>query len=157
MSDHVKPATPATDFLQRWEHTPSLNALRELISVAEQVPAAIARRAGLSATEMAALRMLMRATCSPGELAASLGVTTAASSGIIDRLQAREMVSRQPHEQDKRRMHVVITDQGREAVLRQLLPMYSALQELDASITPSQRETIAAYLQASAAAMRALV
>ena len=67
----------------------SLDALQELADVAGQVPHEVARRAGLSTSELHSLRHLMNTPMGPVELARALGVTSAASSGVVDRLVAR--------------------------------------------------------------------
>lgn len=162
MPTRRKPPLPpavatASEYVEQLERSPSLVALRELITVLEQVPGALARRANLSATELSALQLLIRASHSPGDLARGLGVTTAASSGIIDRLVARGFAQRQPHQSDRRRMHVLITEGGREHLMGHLLPMYAALQELDAQLNAAQREQIAKYLQGASGAMQRLL
>ena len=48
------------------------------------------------------------------ELAELLACDNSNVTGIIDRLEARGLVARQPFEQDRRVKHVVLTGQGEE-------------------------------------------
>lgn len=135
----------------------SLEALQELVDVAGQVPHEVARRAGLSVSELHSLRHLMTAPLGPVELARELGVTSAASSGVVDRLVARGHAERRPHPDDGRRTEVVITDSGRLEILQRLAPMFSGLAETDSALTDDEREVVERYLRGAIAAMRALM
>ena len=129
-----------------YEHSPTLDALQELVDVAGQVPHEVARRAGLSVSELHSLRHLMSAPMGPVELARELGVTSAASSGIVD-----------PHADDGRRTEVVITESGRVEVFTRLAPMFRGLAEVDSSLSPEERDVVERYLRGATAAMKALM
>ena len=134
----------------------SLDALQELVDVAAQVPREVARKSGLSTSELHSLRHLMATPMGPVELARLLGVTSAASSGVVDRLVARGHAERRPHPEDGRRTEVVITESGRVEVFRVLAPMFAALAELDSSLTDTEHELVERYLRGATAAMRAV-
>ena len=135
----------------------SLDALQELVDVAGQVPHEVARRAGLSTSELHSLRHLMDTPMGPVELARALGVTSAASSGVVDRLVARGHAQRRPHADDGRRTEVVITESGRLEVFERLAPMFAALSALDSSLTDDERDLVERYLRGATAAMRTLM
>lgn len=145
---------PGTKFAASWEQTGSLDALRECTDVAARVRGVVAREAGLSESELTALEHLVRQPVGPAELARLLKVTTAASTGIVDRLAAHGHVTRVPHDQDRRRTQVVVTATGREEVLRRLLPMFRVLREIDASFTAAEREVVERYLRGATEAFR---
>jgi DNA-binding MarR family transcriptional regulator len=140
-----------------WRRTGSLAALQELVEVSETVPAVVARQAGLSTSELHSLRHLMRGPLGPVELGRLLGVTSAASSGVVDRLVSRGHAERRSHPGDGRRTEVVITDSGRAEVLARLQPMFAALADLDASLDDHDREVVERYLLGATAAMRNLM
>jgi DNA-binding MarR family transcriptional regulator len=140
-----------------WRMSGTLAALQELIDVAEAVPPAVARRAGLSTSELHSLRHLSASPMGPVELARVLGVTSAASSGVVDRLVARGHAERRPHPEDGRRTEVVITDSGRAEVLSRLQPMFASLAALDNDLTDEQREVVERYLRGATEAMRRLL
>lgn len=134
--------------------TPTLLALRELLSVSSHVAPSIARRIGLSHTELSTLELLTDESVGPAELARHLGVTTAASSGIVDRLESRGHVVRRPHASDGRRTEVEITPSGRAEVMAELAPMFGALHELDQQLTAEDSAAVEAYLRGAIAALK---
>jgi DNA-binding MarR family transcriptional regulator len=140
-------AGPASSFADSWEQTGSLVALRAVIEKGSRLRHLIARRAGLAENHLVAMEHLMREPLGPAELARILDVSTAASSGIVDRLVDHGHVRRRPHEQDRRRTQVEVTDSGREDVLAQLLPMFRSLDELDRSFTTEERAVVERYLR----------
>ena len=144
--------TPAD--LTRAMGTSTLQLLRELLDVGQRSGPAVARRANLTHSELVALEQLTRHAWGPGELAHHLGVTSAAASGIVDRLVARGHVERRPHADDGRRTQVVLTESGRQEVLGHLMPMFAALSELDRSLGDEDREVVDRYLTGAIAAIR---
>lgn len=135
----------------------SLQSLRELVALAGAVGPAVAKRAQLSHSELNALEMLMEDDLGPVELARRLGVTSAAASGIVDRLEAHGHVNRVPHPIDGRRVSVVITDSARVEVIGHLMPMFLALAELDGRLSDAEREVVERYLQGAVEAIRRLL
>ncbi|WP_243058367.1 MarR family winged helix-turn-helix transcriptional regulator [Nocardioides sp. SR21] len=138
---------PASAFTDSWEQTGSLMALREAIERGGRLRHVIARRAGLSESDLVAMEHLMREPLGPGELARILDVTTAASTGLVDRLAQRGHVQRHPHELDRRRTQVEVTPSGREEVLTHLLPMFLSLDRLDKSFDDAERAVVERYLR----------
>lgn len=145
-------AGPASEFADAWEQTGSLVALRAAIAAAGRVRHVIARRAGLSESDLVAMEHLLDTPVGPGELARRLDVTTAAATGLVDRLERRGHVARHPHDRDRRRTTVEVTPSGREEVLAHLLPMFVALDRLDRSFTVEERALVERYLRGAAAA-----
>ncbi|MFL6168556.1 MAG: MarR family winged helix-turn-helix transcriptional regulator [Ornithinibacter sp.] len=135
----------------------SLDALQELVDVAALVPHEVARRAGLSTSELHSLRHLMENPMGPVELARALGVTSAAASGVVDRLVARGHAQRRPHADDGRRTEVLITESGRLEVFERLAPMFAALAELDSSLSEEEHTVVERYLRGATGAMRAVM
>src|SRR5687768_7639336 len=68
--------------------------------------------AGLSLRQYAALSGIRQGASSPGELARLWQVTPAVITGIIDRLERRELVRREPDPNDRRRLRLALTDAG---------------------------------------------
>jgi DNA-binding MarR family transcriptional regulator len=135
----------------------TLQLIMELTDVSGLLPHALARRTGLSESELHSLRHLIAGPLGPNDLARTLGVTSAASSGIVDRLEARGHVSRQPHPTDKRRTVVVISDSGRSEVLTEMRPMFEALVAADARLGDKERPIVEAYVRDIIDAMRTLL
>lgn len=149
-------AGPASSFADSWEQTGSLLALREAINRGNRLRHVLARRAGLSESDLVAMEHLMAEPLGPGDLARILDVTTAASTGLVDRLVQRGHVQRHPHELDRRRTQVEVTPSGREEVLTHLLPMFRELDRLDRSFTAEERAVVERYLRGVIAAFENL-
>lgn len=141
-----------TEFGGRW--TPSVLALRELTRWSTRLQHVLSRRTGLSPTDLSALDLLSRGAVGPAELARQLDVSTAAATGIVDRLEARGHAARQPIPGDRRRVGVHITDSGRSDSMRHLSPMFVALLANDESFTPQERDVVARYLNGAVDSMR---
>lgn len=71
--------------------------------------------AGLSLRQYAALSGIRQGASSPGELARLWRVTPAVITGVVDRLERRELVRREPDPGDRRRLRLVLTDTGMAA------------------------------------------
>lgn len=140
-----------------WRQTHTLDLLRELTRVAAEVRPAVARRARLSESELIALEHLMAGALGPVEVGRRLGVTSAASTGIVDRLESRGHVRRAPHPVDRRRTEVSITDSGRSEVLGFLMPMFRSLAAMDAELSDDEREVVDRYLGQAIASFRAVL
>ncbi|WP_210651044.1 MarR family winged helix-turn-helix transcriptional regulator [Nocardioides sp. SYSU D00065] len=130
-----------------WDASATLTALRELVTTGARVNHVVARRAGISDTELVTLEHLSREQIGPAEVARRLEVSTAAATGIVDRLVSRGHVRRQPHAADRRRTELVLTESGRRAVVSHLLPMFVALDRLDRDFSDEERAVVERYLR----------
>jgi DNA-binding MarR family transcriptional regulator len=99
----------------------------------------------------------MGGSLGPVEVGRRLGVTSAASTGIVDRLESRGHVHRAPHPDDRRRTEVSITDSGRSEVLGYLMPMFRSLAQLDAELSEDERAVVDRYLAKAVAAFQAVL
>ncbi|MDN4172438.1 MarR family winged helix-turn-helix transcriptional regulator [Nocardioides sp. SOB77] len=129
-------------------------ALRELVEAGARMRHTVARAAGLGEHEMVALQHLSRRAIGPAELARLLGVSTAASTGIVDRLAARGHVVRRAHADDRRRTEVHLTESGRAEVLAHLSPMLTALRALEQEFDDHERAVVERYLLGATRALR---
>lgn len=130
-----------------WDQTGSLVALRDLLAVAQRLQRTVADRAGLSERELEAMAHLAREPLGPAEVARRLDVSTAASTGIVDRLVARGHAERRPHPCDRRRTVVHVTPSGRQEASTHLRPMFDALASLDAGFSADERAVVERYLR----------
>ena len=130
-----------------WDVSGTLVALRELVTTGARVNHVVARRAGISDTELVTLEHLSREQIGPAEVARRLEVSTAAATGIVDRLVSRGHVERRPHAADRRRTELVLTDSGRGEAVGHLLPMFVALDRLDREFSVEEREVVERYLR----------
>jgi DNA-binding MarR family transcriptional regulator len=144
------------DRIGEWEQSSTLELLRQLTRLSEQVAPTIARRASLTHNELRALEHLMDQPMGPGELGRVLGVSSAAASGIIDRLETRGHAQRASHASDGRRTSVTISDSGRIEVVGHLMPMFRELAALDMSLSDEERAVVDRFLAGAVRALRAV-
>ena len=117
----------------------------------------MARRAGLTHNELRALEHLMDQPMGPGDLGRLLGVSSAAASGIIDRLEARGHAQRASHASDGRRTSVTISASGREEVVGYLMPMFRELAVIDAGLSEERPVAVDRFLRGAIRALRTLI
>jgi len=79
--------------------------------------------------------------CSQNQLGQQIAMDAATIKGVIDRLKAKGLVSLAAHEEDRRRLVVTLTDEGR-ATLATLLPLARQIsEETLAPLTEKEKAT----------------
>ncbi len=87
-----------------------LRALRQELLTTTAEPAGDRRRSGLTGPQVSAIRALLGfGSATVTELARRLNLSHSTTSGIVDRLQARGLVTRQPDPRDRRYTRVEVT------------------------------------------------
>lgn len=125
-------------------------AVLQAFRVYRAAEAAMRRRTrdsmSMGENELLVLRYLLKAQgegrlVAPTELSRYLGISTASTTALIDRLQASGHVVRQPHPSDRRSVHIVATDETDTEVRATLGRMHermiaavSHLDERDAAV-----------------------
>lgn len=145
------------EWVRDWQQTETLLAVREMLDIGRRVGPAVAKRAGMSAMEMAALEQLSLGPMGPAELGRRLGVTSAAATGIIDRLREYGHVERRPHGSDRRRTEVHMTASGVQESIGLLLPMFVEMAAADDELTEEERAVVLRYLRRMTQAMRYVI
>ncbi|GAA2397412.1 MarR family transcriptional regulator [Nonomuraea africana] len=117
---------------------------------------AVAARMGLGMTEEKALDLLQRhGPLTAGELCEHTGLAPASVSGLIDRLEAKELVRRVRDARDRRRV-IVEVNHDRLAGFGELFDdLVSGLTELYASYSDEQLELILDFLTRATAVQHA--
>ena len=140
-----------------WHATATLETLRSLLEAGARIRHEVSRRAHLSDVELATLERLSHGPIGPAELARHLDVTSAAATGIVDRLSRRGHLERVPDEDDRRRTQLHITTSATGEVRRHLRPMFEGLARVDAEFTPEERAVVERYLRGALEAVRAAI
>ena len=112
---------------------------------------AIANRAGLSATDHKYLGLLMqKKKMTAGEIGEITGLTTGAVTGLIDRLEKKQLVAREPDQHDRRKVIIVPNSEKALALLK---PLFSDLQKktekLISTFTDEEINTIKRYFESA--------
>jgi DNA-binding MarR family transcriptional regulator len=107
-------------------------ALRETSAQTVLFSQAVADHVGLNATDLEALDLLVRhGPMTAGRLAELTGLTTGAVTGLVDRLERRGYVRREPHPSDRRS---VMVRPLTEVALQDLEPCYAPMSEAMAEL-----------------------
>jgi DNA-binding MarR family transcriptional regulator len=107
-------------------------ALRETSAQSVLFSQAVADHVGLNATDLEALDLLVRHGPMPaGRLAELTGLTTGAVTGLVDRLERRGYVRREPHPSDRRS---VVVHPLTDVAVRDLEPCYAPMSQAMAEL-----------------------
>lgn len=80
-------------------------------------------------------------------LAEKMGVTTGTLTVLVDRLEAKGMVRRRPHGQDRRAILVELTDKGRQCSEEHHRLHLDLTREISSGLTPEQTGALAQMLE----------
>lgn len=102
---------------------------------------------GMGENDLLTLRYLLKAQSedrlvSPAELARYLGVSTASTTAIIDRLERSRHVRRRPHPTDRRSIVVDATTETDEEVRRTLGDMHARMLDAVRGMTPDETRIV---------------
>jgi DNA-binding MarR family transcriptional regulator len=85
---------------------------------------AVGQRLGVNVTDMKCLDiMTLRGSASPSELAKHTGLSTGATTAMLDRLEIAGLIERRPHPTDRRGTIVILS----KAAMRKLPMMFESL------------------------------
>jgi DNA-binding MarR family transcriptional regulator len=99
---------------------------------------AVGRALGLNPTDLRCLDWLVDGPRTVGQLAEATGLRPAATTTMVDRLTTKGFVRRVPSDDDRRRVIVEMTDEGREQTWACYGPMVEEGQQLLATTSPEQ-------------------
>lgn len=147
---------PSRGAPERPQHAPETVALRDLATAGSEASTALARRMTMHPTDLAAMSHIAYAAqqLGPGELSSRLGITPAATTDLIDRLEAAGHLLRERNPDDRRRVRLVPTESAKAAVRSQLADLLDRLDSVSEDFSADERAAIQRYLEAAAAAYR---
>jgi DNA-binding MarR family transcriptional regulator len=103
-------------------------AIRALTLVFTRYRALLGDRYNVGPSAGAALgRLHIEGPQTPSQLASWLGVSTATTTEILDRLERARLVTRAPHPTDRRKLVITLTDPARELISHHLLAPLTAI------------------------------
>jgi DNA-binding MarR family transcriptional regulator len=139
---------PAATSQPRWDVAPPTVLLREFLRVSEDFERRLGRELAVNPTDLTAMEHLIQSgPLSPSEIAARLGVTTAAATAIVDRLTRIGHVHRQPNQHDRRGVLVVPEPGSIHRALGVIRPRVQAVDEALREFDEAEQRAIAAYLE----------
>ena len=108
---------------------------------------AVGERLGVNVTDMECLALIyFKGLTSPSELSRYTGLTSGATTAMLDRLERAHLVERRPNPQDRRGTLIVLTNERNEEVGGLFASGREAIDRLNSSYSESELETIAGYL-----------
>lgn len=105
-----------------------------------------AREYGLTVQQGQLLCVLMGRPYGMGDLGATLGLEKSSLTGLVDRAVRRGLVRREPDPDDRRAVHVVLTDEGRDLAEDFYAATCRRVDELAAGLPATDRDRLAALL-----------
>ena len=132
----------------RWQVEPETKALRVLQTAMTDAETAMARRMRLGQTDMAAMTHLAsaRQPVGPGWLSARLGLTPAAATELVDRLEKAGHLARERDRSDRRRVNLIPTAGSLIEVNDHLRPLLDSVDAVAAEFTEHERSAILRFL-----------
>jgi DNA-binding MarR family transcriptional regulator len=130
-----------------------LESLRRWQAAARELSEASRRYMKLNDSDMRAIRMMIRAQqqgllVTPKDIAHEVGISSASTTKLIDRLVSGGHLTRVPHPSDRRTMCLQVTESTRrsahDTIGRQHARRFSAVASLDAK----EREAVVRFLSA---------
>jgi DNA-binding MarR family transcriptional regulator len=122
--------------------------LRDLQTAMADAESAVARRLGIGISDVSAMNHLAAASeaVGPGWLSQRLGITPAAATELVDRLERAGHLNRQRDTVDRRRVMLQPTDSALSAIGNQLQPLLRQLDAVVAEFDVDDRDVIRRFL-----------
>ena len=122
--------------------------LREIRDLSAAFEAHLGQALTVNPTDLTAMEHLIQdGPLTPTDLAARVGVTTAAMTTSIDRLAALGHATRVPNPADRRGVLVVPTPESTQRAMASILPMVSGIDRVLDSFDEEQRAVVVLYLR----------
>ncbi len=115
---------------------------------------------GMGEKDLLALRYLLEADragtpMSPRDLASRLGISSASTTTLLDRLSRSGHVTRRPHPTDRRALVIVATEEAHCEVRSTLGAMHERMLDAARGLSAEEAATVTAFLHAMAEAVEA--
>lgn len=122
--------------------------LRDIRSLSGEFSAKLGQELMVNPTDLATMEHIIEnGPLTPTDLAARLGITTAAMTTSIDRLAALGHATRVPNPADRRGVLVVPTPESTRRAMDSILPMVSGIDRVLDEFTEEERAVIVDYLK----------
>jgi DNA-binding MarR family transcriptional regulator len=134
------PTEPFVATLKEWFEVSTHHSMRNFIQHA--------RKSGLSMSHFGALFHIQhRGSSGVTELGDHLGVTSAASSQMLERLVQQELILRSEDPDDRRVKQIVLTDKGSRVLEEGIRARQGWLDDLAKTLSDDEKETIMGTLE----------
>ena len=108
---------------------------------------AVGDRLGVNVTDMECLALIFfKGLATPSEISRYTGLTSGATTAMLDRLEHARLIERRPNPDDRRGTLIVLTNERTEEIGSMFASAREAINRLTASYSESELEIIADYL-----------
>lgn len=120
-----------------------VNLIRAGDRLATEISRRLRHEANLSLTALMVLATIdgLQGCATPSEIAEHVPVTSAAVTSLLDTVERRDLVRRQPHASDRRKVEIALTDEGRRIVDRILPGLHRLEARAMDALSSAERET----------------
>lgn len=132
-----------------------LEAVRRFRRSDQEMRRRMAAQMGMNVADMRALQLVIAAersgaTVTPTDVSVELGVSTAATTKLLDRLTASGHLVREPHPTDRRALALRATAHAHAEVRDRLGPMHAAMADAARAVPMGERAVVIGFLEAMA-------
>ncbi|UUX48836.1 MarR family transcriptional regulator [Nisaea acidiphila] len=93
----------------------ALIVLRQILRATENRARKLSRESGLTASQLLLLQTLEdEGECTAGTIAARLGITQATTTSLVQKLEAKGLITRKRGDTDRRKVWLTLSDTGRQ-------------------------------------------
>jgi DNA-binding MarR family transcriptional regulator len=108
----------------------------------------VGERLGVNVTDMECLGLLFhKGICSPSELAAYTGLTSGATTAMLDRLENSGLIERRPNLEDRRGTLIVLVESGAKKVAPWFASVRTAQEALVSGYSEKELQVLADFFQ----------
>lgn len=155
----VDSSDPDSQLIDRSDLTPEemrqigrlMSALGKLRDAEQELTEASQKYMKLNRSDMRALHYLIVAgntdnIATPGGIAAHLGISSASTTKLLDRLEKAGHITRAPHPTDRRALAISITPETHEAAMQTVGRQQAKRFHAAARLAPEEREVVIRFL-----------
>ncbi|MBB5633618.1 DNA-binding MarR family transcriptional regulator [Cryobacterium mesophilum] len=128
-----------------------LSAVRRWREAEERMSEESRRQMHLGDNDMKAMRFIIVSTnwgtsATPGMIAEHLGISTASTTKLLDRLAAAGHITRTPHPADRRAIVITVNERAHDEVQERVGRLHARRFQVAAKLAPEEREVVIRFL-----------
>jgi DNA-binding MarR family transcriptional regulator len=136
-----------------WGTLAALDAVRRFLRADESMRHRLQRDMDMNETDLRAVRMLAAAetrgeAVSPRDLSRALGISTASTTKLLDRLEGDHRLRRVQHPTDRRGLRIELTTDVHTEVRDTLGPMHARMREVADALSERDARVVVRFLDA---------
>lgn len=122
--------------------------IREFLTLSEEFEAHLGRELTVNPTDLQAMQhLIMGGPLGPTELSRRLGISTAATTAVVDRLVAVGHATRTQHPTDRRGVVIVPNPSSVARAMSALMPVIQGIDDVLDEFDAEEQDVITAYLE----------